>query len=137
MAVRSRFRVGLAACVLAGTSMVAGTLPVGATTTVQVKIVASSSTCSSTFCYKPAKKSIAQGVRVNWSNVTTAPHTVTRCTPTACNGKSGGTGKQKGFGSGTIDAGGTYAFTFLGTGTYRYYCTIHGYGVMHGLISVT
>ena len=64
-------------------------------------------------------------------------HTVTRCTPAACSGASGGTGTQTGFGSGTIAAGGKYAFAFRGKGTYVYYCSIHGYALMHGTITVT
>jgi plastocyanin len=30
----------------------------------------------------------------------------------------------------------TYAFTFTGLGTYRYYCKVHGFSVMHGTVTV-
>jgi hypothetical protein len=72
---------------------------------------------------------------VVWKNTTQAPHTVSRCTVAAC-GVSGGTGKDPKFDSPIIDPGKTFAFTFHGAGTYRYYCMVHGYAVMHGIITV-
>ena len=110
----------------------------GATTTVMhVKIVSSSSTCTSEFCFKPRRLKISPGVRVSWFNSTTVGHTVTRCTPAACGGVSGGTGTDSWPGSGIIGPGTHYGFTFHGAGTYVYYCQIHGYAVMHGTINVT
>jgi plastocyanin len=92
---------------------------------------------AASFCFKPAALSVVAPTKVVFSNRTTVPHTVTRCTPAACSGVSGGTGTQTGFGSGTIAAGSRYAFAFRGKGTYVYYCTIHGYALMHGTITVT
>jgi plastocyanin len=94
-------------------------------------------TCTSAFCYQPGKISIKTGTTVTWINTTSVTHTVTRCTVAAC-GVGGGSGKDTGFGSGNIAAGGSYTFTFDGKGTYVYYCAIHGYSVMHArVIEVT
>ncbi len=112
---------------------------VGATTTPAVKkvAIASSSQCANGyFCFKPANITVKKGTKVVWTNTTTIVHTVTRCTKAAC-GLSGGTGKQAKLGSPMIASHKTYAFTFTGVGTYRYYCKVHGYGLMHGVITVT
>jgi plastocyanin len=101
-----------------------------------VKIVASGGSCTSLFCFQPSSLSVAHGTKVVWKNTTTAPHTVSRCTVAAC-GVSGGTGTDTGLGSPTITPGNRYKFTFNGTGTYVYYCQIHGFAVMHGTITVS
>jgi plastocyanin len=88
------------------------------------------------FCYAPSTLTVAPGTKVSWKNTTSAPHTVSRCTTGAC-GVSGGTGTDMNFGSGLINPGQTYAFTFMHAGTYVYYCQVHGYAVMHGTITVT
>ena len=90
------------------------------------------------FCFKPTAKTIASGTKVTFKNTTIALHTVTRCVGLSCGGASGGTGTDTGFGSpGTIASGGKYSFVFHGAGTYVFYCTIHGYTLMHGTITVT
>jgi plastocyanin len=128
--------------VVAGAA-VAGFATAGASTSltrphVAIKIVPGSACVPSTwFCFKPANRTIARGTKITWKNTTIAPHTVSRCTPTACSGVSGGTGTDTTFGSGTIASGGKYSFVFHGAGTYVYYCMFHGYTVMHGTITVT
>jgi plastocyanin len=103
----------------------------------RVRIVNSSTTCASEFCFQPATPTIHASKTVQWVNRSTATHTVTRCSVAAC-GVSGGTGStNNGFGSGDIGPGQSYRFTFAGTGTYVYYCTLHGYATMHGTITVT
>lgn len=87
------------------------------------------------FCFKGGTVTVARATKVVWRNNTIAPHTVTRCTMAACH-VSGGTGKQTGLHSPTINGGKTYTFTFRKPGTYRYYCAVHGYAVMHGTITV-
>jgi len=87
-------------------------------------------------CYKPMSVSVASGTKVVFKNKDRLPHTVTRCTKPACP-VAGGTGHDTGFGSGTVAPGGSYQFVFHGKGTYVYYCRIHGYGVMHGTVTVT
>ena len=102
-----------------------------------VKIVNMGGTCTSAFCYQPSRLKVTSGTTVTWTNNTSVSHTVTRCTVAAC-GVGGGTGHDKGFGSGTILPGGTYSFTFHLKGSYVYYCAIHGYATMHArIIEVT
>lgn len=90
------------------------------------------------FCYSPQALSVGSGDRVTWTDnsITPVGHTITRCTPSACNGVGGGTGTDNWPDSGTIHQGQTYSHTFTGAGTYVYYCTIHGYSQMHGTITV-
>jgi plastocyanin len=110
----------------------------GATTPPPVKRVAitSFSQCANGYlCFKPAALTVTRGTRVVWTNTTSVTHTVTRCSMAAC-GVNGGTGKQTGLGSPMIVSHKTYAFLFKLPGTYRYYCKIHGYALMHGTITV-
>ncbi len=103
---------------------------------VPTKNVAISATCTATiYCFTPANVAIASGGTVTWKNTTVAPHSVSRCSTAAC-GVSGGTGTDTGFGSGFLSNLQTYSFTFHKTGTYTYYCMVHGYAVMHGTITV-
>jgi plastocyanin len=93
-------------------------------------------TCGS-FCYSPASLKIRQADTVTWTNNAGFGHTVTRCpTGATCSGVGPGSGTDPAFDSGTIIAGATFVLQFHGTGTYNYYCTIHGYGIMHGTITV-
>ena len=89
------------------------------------------------FCYKPAKLKVSAGTKVTFVNKTLTTHTITRCSAAACAGHSGGSGTDTGFGSGGVAANGKYSFVFNGKGTYVYYCQIHGYGIMHGQVTVT
>jgi LPXTG-motif cell wall-anchored protein len=97
-----------------------------------------SSSCAA-FCFVPARLTVAVGDTVTWVNRSGAPHNVTRCTPAACNGASGGTGTDSTFTAGDIGtaSGATFRHTFTAPGTYVYFCTIHGYAIMHGTITVT
>ena len=106
-----------------------------ATKTKTVTITGSHCAGGKEFCFGPATLTIARGTKVMWHNATAAPHTVTRCTKSAC-GVSGGTGTDLKFGSTIIDPAKSYTFTFAKAGTYIYYCTIHGYALMHGTITV-
>jgi plastocyanin len=99
------------------------------------KTVAIKAGCSTYFCFKPAPLTIKHGTKVIWKNTSGVAHTVTRCTMAACH-MNGGTGKQTGLKSKAIGNNKTYSFTFTKTGTYRYYCAIHGYATMHGTITV-
>ena len=91
------------------------------------------------FCFVPAQLTVAVGDTVSWVNTSGAEHTVTRCTPAGCNGMSGGTGTDTSFGSADLAAasGTTFSHVFTAPGTYVYDCTIHGYALMHGTITVT
>ena len=106
--------------------------------TKNVAIVPPSTTCKSTkACYSPANFTIAPGTKVVWTNKTTLMHTVSRCTPAACAGHSGGTGKDAGPNSPILNARGIYSFTFHGAGTYLYYCKVHGFAIMHASFTVS
>ncbi len=107
-----------------------------ATTGATVRVVSSSSTCSSFFCFKPPLVKIANNNQVTWINQSGVTHTITRCTPAQCSGHGGGTGTDVGFGRSSLGGGQQYSFLFDAPGTYVYYCAIHGYGVMHGTVSV-
>ncbi|MDP9074455.1 MAG: plastocyanin/azurin family copper-binding protein [Actinomycetota bacterium] len=88
-------------------------------------------------CYRPATGSIRSGGTVVWTNKSSAPHTVTRCTVADC-GVDGGSGADSAPNSGVLDTTGSkYQFTFVGKGTYVYFCQIHGYAAMHGTITVS
>jgi plastocyanin len=113
----------------------AGTSPRATVPTKTVAISASKCAGGKSYCFKPGPLTVKRGTKVVWKNMTIAPHTVTRCTAAMC-GVSGGTGKQAGFHSPTINPGKAYAFKFTKPGTYRYFCAVHGYSVMHGTITV-
>jgi plastocyanin len=113
--------------------MTASTTSAASSSTVTI----SSTGCSGTlYCYKPGSLTITDGTTVKWSNSTAAPHTVTRCTTTACSGTGPGTGTDSSFTNGSIAGNGSFSHTFHGTGTYNYYCQVHGFAVMHGTITV-
>jgi plastocyanin len=119
--------------VLAFAMMTATTTSAASTSTVTI----SSSGCSGTlYCFKPGSLTVTDGSTVMWSNSTAVPHTVTRCSAAACSGNGPGTGTDSTFTSGSVAANGSFSHTFHGTGTYNYYCQIHGYTVMHGTITV-
>jgi LPXTG-motif cell wall-anchored protein len=88
------------------------------------------------FCFTPSTLTITDGDTVTWSNQSATSHTVYRCYPGGCSGEGGGTGTDPGFTSAGVATGGTYVHTFHGPGTYNYFCTIHGYATMHGVIVV-
>jgi plastocyanin len=101
------------------------------------------SDCPSTaFCFAPSALTIADGDKVTWKDLTPEAHTVTPCTPAACNGIDGGTGADASFTGGSVIPPGyfnpprSYSHVFHGAGTYNYYCSIHGYSVMQGTVTV-
>jgi plastocyanin len=142
--VRPRLWLGavLAGCALSGaTAFVGGAWLggsiVGATTTT-VTITSTGCAGGNFFCYSPASITVANGTTVTWSNHSGVPHTVTRCSIPAC-GTGGGTGTDSSFTNGNVASanGSTFSHTFHGSGTYVYYCMIHGYAAMHGTVIVT
>lgn len=62
------------------------------------------------------------GTRVTWVNEDSAPHTATSTTGV--------------WDSETLATGQTFSFTFTNTGTFPYYCEIHGAASMSGTIQV-
>lgn len=73
--------------------------------------------------YSPSQLTVTPGTTVKWTNNGQAPHTVTST--------SGGV-----LGSPTINRGDSFSFRFTSSGTFNYFCTIHGQ-VMSGTITVT
>lgn len=90
----------------------------------------------STFCFSPSTLTIADGDTVTWTNSSGTLHFVGRCDPASCDGASGGTGTDTTFTTAQVANGATYSHTFHGAGTYTYFCAIHGYATMHGVIVV-
>jgi plastocyanin len=89
------------------------------------------------YCFTPNSVTVSPGSAVTWTNRSPATHTVTRCTLSAC-GTGGGSGTAPaGFDSGTINSGGQASISFSGSGSYVYYCAIHGYAAMHGAVTVS
>lgn len=76
--------------------------------------------------FSPASLSVSKGTTVKWTNQDPFDHTVT----------SGTVGSPSGvFDSGNVGSGGTYTFTFNTSGTFKYYCRIHG-AAMTGTVVV-
>lgn len=74
------------------------------------------------FAFSPNPLTVPVGTRVVWTNMQTGvPHTVTSDTGL--------------WDSGTVQPGGTFAFTFTTAGTFAYHCNIHP--TMHGTVMVT
>ena len=88
------------------------------------------------FCFTPSTLTINDGDTVTWSNASGADHIVSRCDPGYCDGTGGGSGTDAAFTSGDVPMAATFSHTFHGTGAYNYFCPIHGYAVMHGVIVV-
>ena len=66
----------------------------------------------SNFAFSPATITITSGSTVTWTNLDSAPHTVTADDTSQ-------------FSSGTLAQGGTFVHTFDTPGTYTYHCSIH------------
>ncbi len=102
----------------------------------RVLIEESPSGCSIGFCYTPADVDISDGATVTWFNNTASAHSVTRCTPAACAGQGPGDGPDGLGDSGPFANGASWFFTFRSPGHYAYYCSLYGYRVMHGSVTV-
>jgi len=100
-------------------------------------VAAGTSGCTSTFCFVPSSSNISSGDTVVWTNQSGAPHSVTRCTASACPVGPGSGNASDTFTMSVASSNGTtVSHTFTGGGTYNYYCTVHGYNVMHGTVTV-
>ena len=78
--------------------------------------------------YNPNAITIHVGTKVTWTNseMSAIPHTVTSGTPGAPSGS---------LDSGTLNPGNSFQFTFNSTGTFAYFCRIHG-AAMTGTVNV-
>jgi plastocyanin len=139
-------KLGIAALALVGTGLVVvprsfASAPAAAevvhpAAAAAVLIVNSGGTCKSEFCFSPSAITVRQAQTVTWTNKSVTDHTVTRCTTAACPGAGPGTGGDPAFGSPVLAPAKTFSVTFHKTGTYNYYCQIHGFAVMHGTVTV-
>lgn len=103
-------------------------------------ITITSGSCSgggSAFCYSPESMTVAVNTPVVWSNMSGVAHTATSCTAAACPGSPASTGSNSFNVSIAAANGSTGSFTFTSPGVYYYYCAIHTYPLMHGVITVT
>src|SRR5262245_3363139 len=91
---------------------------------------------SEPYCFSPASVTVSVGDTVRWSNSSGAPHTVTRCTPANCDGQDGGSGTDGSFTDIDLDVGAAGTHMFSQPGTYYYSCALHGFGIMHGTVTV-
>lgn len=89
-----------------------GTTPAASGTTVDIK----------NFAFNPATITISKGQTVTWTNMDSAPHTVTSTTGV--------------FDSKSIEPGQTFSYTFNDAGTFEYSCTNHP-SMQHGKVIVT
>jgi plastocyanin len=130
---RGVWLTGAVAIMVAGGSLLAVT-PVRADT----QIAIAPGGCAgggTTYCYQPESSAAIDGTAVTWVNASGVNHTVTSCTPEACGITSTGSDTFNLAVGG--NNGDSNSFTFASTGTYTYYCRIHGYGDMHGTVTVT
>ena len=67
--------------------------------------------------FNPATKTISSGTTITWTNKDNTTHTATSGVPNSPDGL---------FSSGNLNNGGTFSFKFSNTGTFKYYCLIHG-----------
>lgn len=98
---------GLASCQSTAPATAPAPVPGPSSTTVEVEI--------SNFKFVPNTITISPGTTVTWTNMDSAPHTVTT--------------RETLFDSGRMSTGDTFSYTFEQSGTYEYYCTIHPYMV--------
>ena len=133
-----RLRLGVAAAAMGIAGFAAAGAPaVSAATGATITIHEGPPGCSTpSYCFAPSAVTVNAGAAVTWTDGSDSPHTVTRCTPSACSGAAGGTGSSAGPASTQFGQGQSYTASFTGTGTYLYYCTVHGYSVMHGTVTV-
>jgi plastocyanin len=108
----------LAACGQKANVTPAGTLPPIQTATQPPVATPAAPTDANTtevliqgFAFSPASLTIKVGTTVKWTNQDTATHNVTA--------------DDNSWGSGDLEQGSTYSFTFTKAGTYNYHCGFH------------
>lgn len=88
--------------------------------------------------FAPAVLTIPVGTTVQWENSSKDDHTVTGDSKRAGNPKDVKIPKgAEPFDSGTVKPGGSFFYTFVVPGTYKYVCVPHEMMGMYGEIDVT
>jgi len=90
----------------------------------------------SSYCFNPESASGTTGSAVTWTNQSGVDHTATLCTSGACPGAPASSSSCDSFNV-SVGSGSSGTHTFSNQGTCYYYCTIHGYALMHGKIVLT
>ena len=83
------------------------------TTTAKTTAAVTNEVMIQNYKYTPAALTVSVGDTVKWTNMDTAPHTVTVTS-----------GPVK-FNSGNLAKGQSFSYTFTKAGTYAYYCAVH------------
>jgi plastocyanin len=121
-----RVAMAIAACQLAGAWVLVGMPGQAAVSTPRPVLIVDNlpKVCpTSAFCYSPATVTVKVGTTVKWTNASVGTHTVT--------GVNGGPSSK------AFITGQSYSYTFRQAGSFTYYCTLHGFAVMHGTVDVT
>ena len=79
---------------------------------------ASAACVATNSCFSPNPITVPQGAEVEWKNQDTVSHTIT-------SGKVSDDNSGSLFDSGLIKKGSDFKFTFLNSGTFDYFCTVH------------
>jgi plastocyanin len=121
MNTRSLTLAALAAALGACKSSTANLPPAGAVITI------------ADYQFSPDTVTVKTGTIVEWDNQGPSTHTVTSDSTLWASQTLGPPGGGGGYGGSS--AGGSFRFTFNGTGTIKYHCMIHSQ--MHGVVIVT
>jgi amicyanin len=95
-------RKSLLNVIVAGVAAFLAVTPLWAADAIAVKI--------GNFTFAPPELKVKAGTTVTWTNEDDIPHTVV---------------SPNNFRSKVLDTTGTYAFTFMTPGTYKYFCSLH------------
>jgi plastocyanin len=127
--------IGLAAFV-AASFVAAVTLAPDAGAAANVSVIISDDCGGPDFCFRPSHITISDGDTVTWTNDSAIEHLVGPCDEASCDGQGPGTGTDGAFLTAAVAPGATFSHTFRGTGTYVYFCAIHGFTGMSGVVTV-
>ena len=101
----------LAACGPKAAPTPAGPLPPITSSTPVAALSGNVEVAIAGFAFDPASLTIKVGTTIKWTNQDTAPHTVTA--------------DDKSWGSGDLNKGDSFSYTFNQAGSYAYHCGVH------------
>ncbi len=108
------------------TPTVTATLAPGTPTATPTQGATTAAVVMQNVAFLPNTLTLARGSTVTWTNIDTVTHTVSSGTPGSLSGV---------FRSNPLAPGQTFSFTFNNSGTFPYFCEIHGAG-MTGTITI-
>lgn len=112
---RRRRAAALVAAVAAALLAAVPAAPGAAGTAVQPAAITNAAVTIDHHAFAPAALTIAAGTTVTWKNLDDSPHTVRE--------------RNKAFGSGPLDTGDSFSYTFAKPGEYPYFCSLHPFMV--------